>query len=290
MADVELIVDAHAVVGEGPVWDSAEGSLVWVDIPAGRVHRYNPRTGENSTITVSQPVGAAVPRASGGLVLAVRDGFAALDTTTGQMQMIADVEADNPKNRMNDGNCDSSGRFWAGTMEFDGAPGQGSLYRLNTDHTVHRVLSDLAISNGIDWSPDNRTMYFVDTRTHGVDVFDYDSQSGAIENRRRLVTIPEDKGSPDGMRVDSEGCLWVALWGGWAVHRYTPTGELERVVPVPASCVSCCAFGGADLTDLYITTASRDLTPGERKDQPHAGGLFRYRPDVVGKAPFSYGG
>ena len=288
VSDVELVVDAHAEVGEGPVWHAPQAVLIWVDITRNLVHRYKPSTGQNGTIDVGQPVGAAVARASGGLVLALRDGFGALDPTTGEVQIIAAVEADIPGNRMNDGAVDSAGRFWAGTMDFDERPGAGALYRLETDHQVVKILGDLTISNGIGWSLDDRTMYFIDSGSRQVTAFDYDAPTGAIANPRQLVAIPPQVGVLDGLAVDAEGYVWVALWGGWAVHRYTPSGALDRVVELPTALVSSCAFGGPDLADLYITTATRDLSPGERADQPQAGGLFRCRPGVTGLPSHSF--
>ena len=289
-SEVELVLDAHAELGEGPTWHAAESALVWVDITRRLVHRYTPATGRDESIDVGQHVGAAAPRAAGGLVLALRDGFGILDTATGRVEMIADIEADHPGNRMNDGKCDSAGRFWAGTMAYDNRPGAGALYRLETDHHVVKVLSDVTISNGIGWSPDDRLMYYIDTPTLGVDVFDYDAGTGSIERRRRLITIPPEAGSPDGMTVDSDGFLWVALWRGWAAHRYSPEGVLDRVVKLPVARVTSCVFGGPDLADLYITSASIELSPDALRDQPHAGGLFRSRPGVVGLPQHSFKG
>ena len=216
-------------LGEGPVWDDRQGVLIWVDIWAGEVHSYEPASGRDTAIGVGQPVGAAVPRRSGGLVLAVRDGFAFLDPD-GRLTSVAEVEAANPGNRMNDGKCDRHGRFWAGTMAGDARPGAGALYRLDPDLSVTKVLDGVTVSNGLAWSLDDRTMYYIDTPTQRVDAFDYDLASGTIENRRPLIEIPEEAGSPDGMTIDAEGFLWVALFGGRAVRRYSPDGRLERVV------------------------------------------------------------
>ena len=289
-SEVELVLDAHAELGEGPTWHAAESALVWVDITRCLVHRYTPASGRDESIDVGQHVGAAAPRAAGGLVLALRDGVGILDTATRRVEMIADIEADHPGNRMNDGKCDSAGRFWAGTMAYDNRPGAGALYRLETDRHVARVLSAVTISNGIGWSLDDRLMYYIDTPTLGVDVFDYEAATGAITNRRRLITIPPEAGQPDGMTVDSDGFLWVALWGGWAVHRYSPKGVLDRVVKLPVAKVTSCAFGGPDLADLYITSASIELSPDELREQPHAGGLFRHRPGVAGLPTHSFKG
>ncbi len=282
---VELVLDAHARVGEGPVWDDASGTLVWVDIMSHAVHRYDPATGQNRSLDVGQPVGAAVLRRDGnGLVLALRDGFGMLDEGSGQVRMLASVEADVPTNRMNDGKCDPTGRFWAGTMAFNPTPDApaGALYRLNPDLTVSRMLDGVILSNGLGWSPDGGRMYYVDSMTQGMDVFDFEPQAGSLANRQRLITIGPDEGLPDGMTVDAEGGLWLALHGSGSIRRYTPDGKLDRVVRVPPTMVTCCAFGGPDLSDLYITTMSLGLSEAARRAQPLAGALFRCRPGVRG--------
>ncbi|MGI9147520.1 MAG: SMP-30/gluconolactonase/LRE family protein [Chloroflexota bacterium] len=282
---VELILDAHARVGEGPVWDDSSGTLVWVDIMSHAVHRFDPATGQNRTIDVGQPVGAAALRRDGdGLVLALRDGFGMLDEGSDQVHMVAAVEADVPTNRMNDGKCDPKGRFWAGTMAFEpsrDAP-NGALYRLDPDLKVSRMLGGVILSNGLGWSPDGRRMYYIDSMTQGMDVFDFDPRDGSISNRQRLITIAPGEGLPDGMTVDAEGGLWMALHGTGSIRRYTPDGRIDRVVRVPPSMVTCCAFGGPDLTDLYITTMSLGLSERDRHAQPLAGALFRCRPGVRG--------
>lgn len=287
---VKLLVDAHADVGEGPFWHAREGVLYWVDIPPGLVHRYDPATGQDSVFHVGQTVGAARPRASGGLVLAVTDGFASLDTKTGKVEMLADAERDRPDMRMNDGACDSSGRFWAGTMPFNEHEPIGALYRLDADLHVNKMVEGVTISNGIAWSLDDRTMYYIDSATKGVDAFDYDAASGSISNRRRVATITVSGAVPDGMTIDSEGYLWVALWGGWGVHRFAPDGTLDRVIALPVAQVSACTFGGPDLQDLYVTSAARGRTAADLEKEPHAGGLFVCRPGVTGRPTHSFKG
>lgn len=281
-SDAELVLDACSELAEGPSWDAATGLLIWVDITHSLVHRFDPATGRDEAIDVGKHVGAAVPRASGGLALALADGFGILDTYTGRVEMIAQVEAENPLNRMNDGKCDPSGRFWAGTMAYDSRVGAGALYRLETDGRVSKVVVGVTISNGLGWSLDQRYMYYIDSGSDGVDVFDYDATTGAVTRRRRLIEIAARTGTPDGMTVDADGYLWVALWDGWAVHRYAPDGTLDRVVRVPVARVSSCTFGGDDLGDLYITTAWENLSAEARAAQPHAGGIFRARPGVTG--------
>jgi sugar lactone lactonase YvrE len=292
MADgVELVLDARAELGEGPVWESRSARLIWVDILRGRVHRFDPATGGDEMRDVGEPVGAAVPAADGSLILATMSGFARLDFDTGRVTPIAPVEADRSETRMNDGACDPAGRFWAGTMAFDfhARPGAGALYRLDPDGRVTTMLRDVTLSNGIDWSPDGRLMYYVDSGTQSVDVFDFDVERGTVSNRRPLVRIARETGVPDGLTVDVDGCLWLAVWRGAAVHRYSPDGALDRCIRMPVTQPTKCWFGGQDLTDLYVTSAGIELSADEKARQPLAGGLFRVRPGVRGKLATPFG-
>jgi sugar lactone lactonase YvrE len=288
--DVEVVLEARAQVGEGPVWDERTGTLVWVDIMGQAVHVYDPATGQDLSVDVGQPVGAAAPRESGGLVLALRDGFATLDADSKDLRWVAQVEADVPTNRMNDGKCDAAGRFWAGTMAFEVTPGVAGLYRLDPNYQVTRVVSGITLSNGLDWSPDNERMYYIDSVTQRVDAFDFDLDGGQLSNRRTLFAIPKEVGLPDGMTVDAEGNLWVALHGAGVVHRYSPEGELLAVIRVPAKQVTCPAFGGADYGDLYITSMTYGLSEEALRPQPLAGSLFRCRPGVQGRPAFRFRG
>ncbi len=280
----DLLVDAHAEVGEGPVWDERSGSLWWVDILGGSVHRTDVSTGADETIAVGQPIGAVGLRESGGLVAAVRDGFAVLDPEYGTCELRAPVEADDRMTRMNDGKPDPAGRFWAGTMELDGRADAGTLYRLDVDWTVSPVLRGTSISNGLDWSADGRTMYYIDTSTRRVDRFTFDAPRGRLGRRTTAVSIPAEMGWPDGLTLDAEGGVWVALWDGGGVARFTPQGRLDRFVGVPVQQATCPAFGGPGLDLLFITTAREGFGPEGPPGEPHAGGVFVCRPGVVGRA------
>ncbi len=280
--EVDLALDAKADLGEGPSWDPRTGVLVWVDITAGLVHRFDPATGRDEAFDVGRHVGAAVPTTSGRVAFAASDGFSVLDPGTGRVEPIAEVEAGDPQTRMNDGKCDPAGRFWAGTMDLDGRRPLGSLYRLDADHRVVRVLTDVTISNGLGWSPDGRTMYYIDSVTHGVDALDVEPETSSVSNRRRLVGFPIEWGLPDGMTVDEEGFLWVAFWDGAAIRRIAPDGRIASFVGFPVSRVTSCAFGGADLTDLYVTSGRNGLSDAQLRSEPHAGGVFHLRPGVRG--------
>jgi sugar lactone lactonase YvrE len=286
---VELVLDARADLGEGPRWDARGQRLLWVDIMRGRVHAFRPGAGACRSVDVGRPVGALAGDADGGVVLAVAGGFARLDWNSRRLDMLATVEADRPQNRMNDGACDPAGRFWAGTMALDERPQAGALYRLDPDGTLHTMLTEVTISNGIDWTGDGRRMYYVDSPTRRIDVFDFDPATGAIADRRPFVNVPAEAGIPDGLTVDAAGFVWLALWGGAALHRYDPEGARERIVPLPVTHPTSCAFGGADLDELYVTSARRPLSADERARQPMAGGLIRLRPGVNGRPPGLFG-
>ncbi|NEU30421.1 SMP-30/gluconolactonase/LRE family protein [bacterium LRH843] len=287
----ELVIDAKATLGEGPCWDSEKHLLYWVDIIEKKVHIHNPKTKSNQSIDVAHLPGAAVVRDSGGLVLATQNGFYTLDEKTKELTLIEDPESDRPHNRFNDGKCDPAGRFWAGTMEVVEKEPTGSLYVLDTDLTVKKVLSDITISNGLAWSSDNKTMYYIDSPTKQVAAFDYDLESGQLSNKRIVVTIPEGEGIPDGMTIDAEDMLWVAQWGGYKVSKWNPqTGEKIGEVSVPAKQVTSCVFAGEQLDELYITSARRGLDEEELETYPQSGGVFRVKTDVKGGKTFSFKG
>ena len=275
-----------ARLGEGPRWDADSQSLYWVDIPAGCVHRLD-GSGVHACWQVGQPVGAMAVRAAGGLLLAARDGFLGLDQRSGDVSLLAEVETDRPDNRMNDGACDRAGRMFAGTKAEDDTPGAGALYRLDPDRRVTTVMTGVTISNGIGWSPDESLMYYVDSPTRRIDVLDYDPATGAVA-RRTFAEVPGGEAIPDGLTVDAEGCVWVALWDGGAVLRYSRDGQVTAVVTVPVPRPTSCAFGGPALDVLYITTAAA----GSRPDgAPRAGGgLFACRPGTAGLPANPYRG
>jgi len=253
----EVAVREYAKLGEGPTWDVDRQRLIWVDILHSRVHSYDPVSGRRTVLTTEQHVGAAKPRAGGGLVLNLRDGVG-LHGPDGFRWLHHEPV---PGRRANDAAVAPDGSLWAGTMRYDETAGGGSLFRITGDGTVTPVLDEVAVSNGTGWSPDGRLMYYIDSPTRRIDVFDM--ADGTPVGRRPLAEIADGEGWPDGLTVDADGCVWVALWDGGAVRRYTPDGELDRVVNLPVRRPTACAFGGAELSDLYITTARVGL------DAPH---------------------
>jgi sugar lactone lactonase YvrE len=273
---VEAVVAAAALCGEGPLWDHRVSVLRWVDLWGKALHSYDPATGKSSSVTVPEPLGAVALGRAGGLVLALRGGFWRMSAPASALELVADVCQADPRIGLNDGRCDSVGRFWAGTAAVDDRPGTGTLHRLDRDGSVAAVVRGVTISNGLDWSPDDRTMYYVDTATRRIDMFDYDPIRGELADRRPFVPFFE-AGLPDGLTVDAEGFVWVALFGGGCVHRYSPGGKLDLIVQLPVSLVTSCAFGGSDRGDLYITSASHRLSAAQRQGEPLAGALFRLR-------------
>jgi sugar lactone lactonase YvrE len=286
----ELVLESRARIGECPVWDARIGRLAWIDILGPSVHLFDPSSGIDERFELDQHVGAVAPRASGGYVLALREGFATLDLERGIVEIIHEVGGRAPDVRLNDGRCDSSGRFWAGSVADDLRGGAAALYRLDPDHRAYVVRTGITISNGMDWSPDGRAMYYIDSASYTVDRYRFDDHAGSISDPDSLVRLSPDLGMPDGMAVDSEGYLWVAVFRGSAVHRYTPDGVLDTVVKLPVTLVTSCGFGGRNLDDLYITSAMDHLSPAERLAEPLAGSLFRCRPGVRGRPVHAYAG
>ena len=287
--EAEVAVAGEFELGEGPVWDASRGLLRWVDILAGYVHALDPATGARTWFEAGDPVGAVGLTRSGGLVLALADGFALADHDGEQLTRVPGFGVDRDAVRFNDGKPDPWGNFCAGTMAWDesGNP-PGNLYRLAPDGTVTEMFGDVGLSNGLDWSDDRRLFYYADSNSGRVDLFDTDPDTGALANRRAFVTVRDADGIPDGLTLDAEGCVWLAVWGSGELRRYTPDGRLDTVVRLPARQVTSAAFGDDDLGTLYITTAREGLTEAELRDQPHAGDVFACAPGVTGRLPFLF--
>jgi sugar lactone lactonase YvrE len=269
----EQLTDPVAYHAEGPVWSPAWGGLRWVDMLAGDVLALA-SDGSVERRHVGSVCAAIRPRRQGGSVLGLERGFA-LEETDGTLTVLDELWTDENV-RMNEGACDPDGRFYCGSMAYDKRPGAGALYRLDPDRSVHIVLADLTISNGLDWSPDGTLAYYNDTDTFRVDVFDYDRDAG-LTGRRAFADTGTAR--PDGLTVDAKGGVWVALSNGGAVSRYAPDGVLDAVVELPVTKVTACTFGGPKLDELFITTSREGLEPG---DEPVAGSLFRAAVGVEG--------
>ena len=281
--EVELVLDIKATLGEGPHWDARRGKLYWVDIMGKHFHTYDPNNGENDTLSFDQYIGAVVPTGDGKFLLAMENGIHIYDPEHDQLEQIIDPEKDLPNNRFNDAKCDPSGRFWAGTMSMQGEQKQGSLYRLDPDKSLTKVLSDVSISNGLAWSPDEKYMHYIDTPTGKVVTFHYEAKTGSLSKQRTAIEVPGEMGGPDGMTIDEEGMLWIAHWGGARVSRWNPlNGELLKEIPIPAKNVTSCTFGGENLDELFVTTAREGLSEGDLEKYPQTGGLFRVQTDVRG--------
>ncbi len=287
MSEVEHVLAAHNQLGEGALWSVDEQALYWVDIERNTFSRFLPATGVYETVDVGVPIGVLALRTSGGLVMATKKGFALWDKDTARLRYILNPEFDKPHLRFNDGAVDSRGRFWAGSM---GGPGEGTLYRLDPDGSVHIIIPGVTTPNGIGWSPDDTIMYFTDSETRTIYAFDYDTVGGNVINRRTFIETSEEIGTPDGLIVDREGYIWSACWDGAKIVRYTPSGTVDRIIPVPALRPTSCVFGGPNLDELYITSAFTGLNEEQLKEYPLSGDIFRLKVDVTGREKFKFAG
>ena len=289
MSRPELIVDAKNRLGESAMWHPREQLFYWIDARAPALYRLEANNGV-TTIPLPAMAGAVVPRRSGGIAIALQHGFHAIDTTTKAISFIADPEPDLPDNRINDGSCDRLGRFWAGTQHVTIREPRGSLYRLDPDHSTHKMLQGITVTNMVRFSPDDRTLYYADTYSDVMYAFDYSLADGAISNRRVFVDTKDHPGHPDGSAIDADGCLWNAEYGGSRVVRYTPRGRIDRVIEFPVTQPTSCAFGGPNLDILYVTSATQRIEPDVLAKQPLAGGLFAVHVGVKGLPEAEYGG
>ncbi|YAF97411.1 MAG: SMP-30/gluconolactonase/LRE family protein [Nodularia sp. CChRGM 3473] len=282
------VLAARARLGEGPIWDATENLLYWVDIYNHRVHQFNPATGKDEFFDVGDVVSAIAQAGDNRLIMALRHQLAFLNTQTGEVTPMIEIEADLPDNRLNDGKCDPQGRFWFGSMSSEKP--QASLYRYDPDGSLHVMEKGLTISNGLGWSPDQKTFYLTDSPQQKIYAYDFDSGTGNISNRRTVVNLTNESFNPDGLTIDSEGCIWSAMWNGWCVIRFSPTGEeisrLQMLVPL----VTSCNFGGEDLQTLYITTASVGLQQAEIDKIYYSGDLFAFKTEVTGLPTYNFQG
>jgi len=295
---VSTAVASHDLLGEGAFWDARRQKLWWVDVPQpAKLHCYDPASGVTDTYAMPQMMMSVRARRDGsGLIVATHSGVSNFDYATRQLTHLLDPDPAKPYNRSNDGGTDAKGRFWFGTMQNNLQPNgggmdlleaAGTLYRLDPDLTLTAHDTGIWISNTVCWSPDNRTMYFCDTASGVISAYDFDLDDGMISNKRPFARF--DRGVPDGSTVDADGCLWNARWDGSCVVRFTPRGDVDLVLEVPVAKPTSCAFGGPDLGDLYITTASYGATEAELAAAPESGNLLVCRPGVKGLAAPEFG-
>jgi sugar lactone lactonase YvrE len=275
----ERILRARARLGEGPVWDAATSTLLWVDVFDQSVHRFDPATGRDEAWDVGELCGCVWPAADGRMLLALRGRIALLDPRTGEVEPLARVP-EPPENRLNDGACDARGRFWFGSFSPTG--GGASLWRFDPEHGARRMETGLTISNGLGWSPDGGTFYLTDSPARTIHAYDFDADAGRISNRRTFASLAGEDGFPDGLAVDAEGGVWSARFDGACVVRYDERGRESHRISLPVPRATSCAFGGEGLRDLFITTGSVGMAEEEIEKAVDSGDLFRARPGVAG--------
>ena len=289
MSAVEIALAANADLAEGPVWDSEDSVLWWVDIFRGEVHRFDPASGRDELFQLDGPVGSLALRRSGGLVLALRDGFYGY-RPGGEVVPLAKPELERRHNRFNDGRTDRQGRFWAGSLHLKETEPTGALYRLDADGGCSRMADGVYASNGTAFSPDGRTGYHADSQQGLVWRFDCDPETGALSNRRVFIEIARKHGAPDGAIVDRDGCYWLTHAGGWRIVRYDPQGRIDRVVQLPVEIPTSAAFGDRDGRTLFITTARYSLSPEALSIQPLAGCILAINAGVGGEPDARFAG
>lgn len=290
MTSIECIWPAETILGEAPFWCPDEKVVYWVDIEGMSVLRIDPKSGKRKRFPQKHNFGCIVKRVGGGFIAATNAGLMLLDKDLGDPHIMADPEADIPNTRFNDGKCDRQGRFWAGSTDINEVDPSGALYRVNGSGDVKEMQSGLIISNGLGWSPDDKTMYFTDSGRSAIYAYDFDPDSGDIENRQVFAEVNEADGMPDGLCVDAEGFIWSAHWGGWRITRYDPDGRIDKIIGMPAPQVTSVAFGGENLDQIFVTTARLELTEEQLKEAPLSGGLFQLDAGIKGLVEVPYRG
>lgn len=284
-----LILDSKCALGEGPVWDADSRNLFWLDIVGRSLHRWEPGVGLSTSLTLPQMPGCLGLTTKNNILLGLKDGISLLNPATNQISEIFKTSEQYPNNRFNDGKCTPDGRFLAGTMDMDEKSPNGAVYMLHTDLSVSVVISPVTISNGIAWNPGLTKMFYIDTPTLSVQVFDYDPRAGLVANPRTLISIPPGMGYPDGMTSDMEGRLYIAMWGGYAITVWDgSSGNLLETISVPARNPTSCTFGGANMDALFVTSARIGMSLGELKKYPHSGGIFRIQTNTRGMENYRF--
>ncbi|MDR2478203.1 MAG: SMP-30/gluconolactonase/LRE family protein [Treponema sp.] len=286
----ETLLESRAVLGEGPVWDERRAVLYWVDIDGKKLHQYTPLDGKDRVMNMEQRPSAVFLTGGSDILLALEDGIHRLRPDGTSEVFAYTPEKDIAESRLNDGKCDSRGRIWVGSMDMCCRAGQGALYRIGKDGQCSRMLDKVTISNGLCWSPGDQYLYYIDTPSEMLWRFDFDIEKGLLSNRTGIIDYSGERGSFDGMTIDSAGNVWIAQWGGFQVSCWDPsTGKKLEVIEVPAPNVTCCTFGGAEMDQLFITTAAGEGGPG-RDEYPHAGNVFVCRPGITGCYTQRFGG
>ncbi len=278
---VEIAVQSMDILGEGPVWSQQDNSLYWVDIERKLLQQWNPITKEHKSWELHSNIGSFALRCNGGTLVALRDGFHFLDLKTGDVQALGDPEDSIRFTRFNDGKCDRAGRFWAGTMDEELPNRRAGLYRFDPDYTYTRILDHIGISNGLGWSPDNKTFYYTDSADHTIYSYDYNIERGTVSNPRVFIRTPEDY-VPDGLTVDERGFVWSANWDGWKITRYAPSGAVDMEILLPVQRPTSCTFGGPNMDRLFITSARIGLDPDSLEKQPLAGNVLMIQTSFKG--------
>lgn len=288
--EAEVLYGSQCKLGEGPLWHRKRNSCLWVDIDDNCIYEYNWSTAESHRWQLDRQPSLLVETVDDNLLIGTATGIARFDFSTSVLHPLLDIEKDIPANRSNDGGCDVAGRLWMGTMAKDFTPHKGALYCIEKDLSITKKLSGTTISNGLTWSADNRRMYYIDSTTQCVRSYLFDAEKGDIEFEKVIVDIPKDAGTPDGMTIDEEGMLWVAVYNGFGIHRYDPrNGRLLQTVRVPVPQVTCCTFGGEQFDHLFITTAREKMTAKDLSKYPQSGNLFVAKVDVKGLQKYKFG-
>lgn len=285
--DIELVLDAHAAIGESPTWSTAEQVLYWIDVKAPALYRYNPAGGATRTWPLPDEIGCfALYENHPAALVALRSGLFRLDLVSDVLTHLVDPPYDPGLYRFNEGECDGKGRFWLGQMfepKADAKEPQPAPLFCYTPAAGLVPQPDVSLTpNGLAWSRDGRSLYFAHSKEHRIDRFEFDVDTGRIGARHLFAEIPKHLGVPDGSAVDEEGCYWSAIHGGSRLIQFTPDGTVEREVKLPVSQPTMCAFGGPNLDMMYVTSAASGLSVLHKVTEPHAGGLFRFRPGVRG--------
>lgn len=281
IASLEYKVEAN--LGEGAIWNYKTHELYWIDIEGRQLNIYNPKSKINKVLNTESRIGTVVPFTEDEALIALENGVHKIDIQTGKSNLFTDMKNELPGSRLNDGKCDPSGRFWVGSMHLEQETAKANLYTITSENILQKKIDSVTISNGIVWTSDKKTMYYIDTPTSTIKEFDYNNETGEISNGKIAVKIPIKFGFPDGMTIDEENMLWVGMWNGNAVIRFNPkTGKVISKIEVPAHNITSCAFGGENLETLYITSARIDMTEEELIKYPLAGSLFSINPGVKG--------